>query len=634
VALQWNWLPKQFGMADGAAYARLLDAQSEVHDLVAREVTQNSWDAARRHQAELAVSQGPEAAEKAKFRISYDFKNVKGEDKTRILNALNVNSLSDVLKKHGHGTLKFENGKTVLDRVAPNEELSLLYINDYGATGLRGDPVGEGLADSDFFRAFGQIGGNDRDEGGGSFGFGKSAFIKASRIRCVIAYSSFFPQGEDKVTRRLWGFVYWPSFGNKNGVAQLGLLQNEGGISSAPAVDKLADAMADSFGFNIRNANSFEECGTSLLIVDHVLDPHLLKDSLEKWWWPAMETHRGTFDVSVRTSDEVLRPQPLLNKSVKPYIRAFEIAQDVNAQLKDGEHKPKWRAIRDQGVSAGDLAIIRVEADGDNSPEDGLYAHIALIRSPRMVVNYLGFNGSTPNTEIKGVYLASADADPFLRKSEPASHDRWDTHIDESYGPDWEKTGKIVQSISKRIRDEVSSFQNSLRQTPKRNQSPLAWANELFAQLFSEPAKSGKKKSEEEKKKKNRRQSPLYDTTLVSRDRRMIGNGRISVGETWLLNLSDEVQEAVPVLVDFAAWVLADGNEASSTDRLDIDDFAVPTGFVQKQDGSIVGMLSPGKKYEFRFATAQYDQDWNLRTDLTVHIQQNDEASVIEEGSK
>lgn len=51
--LVWNWIPKQFGMADGSAYAKMLDAHAEVHDLVAREVTQNSWDAALRLRREL-----------------------------------------------------------------------------------------------------------------------------------------------------------------------------------------------------------------------------------------------------------------------------------------------------------------------------------------------------------------------------------------------------------------------------------------------------------------------------------------------------------------------------------------------------------------------------------------------------
>lgn len=624
MVLAWNWLPKQFGMADGAAYARLLDAQSEVHDLVAREVTQNSWDAARRHQAELIGSKGAESGTDQKFRLTYDFKNVSGSEKKQILSALNAHELVDVLGEHGHGPLKFEEGKTVLDRMNSKDPLSLLYINDYGATGLRGDPVGDGLSDSDFFRAFGQIGGNDRDEGGGSFGFGKSAFIKASRIRCVIAYSSFFPQPGDPVTRRLWGFVYWPSFGRKAGVGQLGVLQRDSGVQSAPAVDQVADTVAENFGFQVRTANTYDDCGTSLLIVDHVLEPQRLMDSLELWWWPAMETYRSTFDISVRTPTEVLRPQPLLNEKVKPYIRAFEIAQDTNAQLKEGEFKPQWRAIRDQDVSAGSMAVVRTESSPEEGEGNGYFAHVALIRNPRMVVNYEGFSGSTPNTEIKGVFIASDDADMYLRKTEPSTHDRWDSNIDESYGPDWEKTGKVVSSIKERIRSEISAIQRSLRQQPKRTQMPLSWANELFAQLFSEPTKSGKKASEDKgRNKKTKRHAALYDSTLISRDRRFAGNGLIAVQETWSVILTEQATNEVPATVDFAAWVLADGNEASAKDRLQIEGIVLPKGFLEKEDGA-QGTLIPGHTYNFSFFTVPYEQDWNVRTDVSIKPQNED----------
>jgi hypothetical protein len=631
MSLEWNWLSKQFGMADGSAYARLLDAQSEVHDLVAREVTQNSWDAARRHQAELAAAKGQDAAAERKFRLTYDFKEVSDGDKKRLLTALNAHELVDVLTEHGHGPLKFEKGKTVLDRMNSREPLSLLYVNDYGATGLRGDPVGEGLSESDFFRAFGQIGGNDRAEGGGSFGFGKSAFIKASRIRCVIAYSSFFPQPGDPVTRRLWGFVYWPSFGRKAGVGQLGVLHRDAGVSSAPAVDQVADVMAESFGFQVRTAKSYEDCGTSLLIVDHVLDPRRLMDALEMWWWPAMETYRSTFDISVRTPKEVLRPQPLLNDRVKPYIRAFEIAQDANAQLKEGEFKSKWRAIRDQGVAPGSMAVVRAESSLEDASDHGYFAHVALIRNPRMVVNYEGYSGSSPNTEIKGVYIASLEADSYLRKTEPSTHDRWDTNIDESYGPDWEKTSKVVASIKSRIRAEITEIQRSLRQQPKKAQVPMSWANELFAQLFSEPTKTGKKQSEEERRKKTKRHAQMYDSTLQSRERRTVGSGQIAVQETWSVMLADEVKTEVSAVVDFAAWVLADGNEASASDRLAIEGLVLPKGFKETEDG-VQGTFKPGLAYQFSFLTAPYEQDWNVRTDVLVKSQGEAEDSIDEEG--
>jgi len=239
-----------------------------------------------------------------------------------------------------------------------------------------------------------------------------------------------------------------------------------------------------------------------------------------------------------------------------------------------------------------------------------------------MVVEYEGFSGSSPNTEIKGVYIASNDADTYLRKTEPSTHDRWDTNIDESYGPDWETTGKVVSSIKARIRGEIQTIQRGLRQQPKRAQVPLSWANELFAQLFSEPTKVGMKRSEEDRKKKKTqtRHAPLYDSTLTSRDRRSAGNGRIAVQETWSVVLTDEVTENVLAIVDFAAWVLADGYEARASDRLPVEGLVLPVGFQQTNEG-ILGTFEPGKTYDFIFSTVPYEQDWNLRTDVSIKAQ-------------
>lgn len=621
--LVWNWLPKQFGMADGSAYSRLLDAHAEVHDLVAREVTQNSWDAARRFRSELSELNGAVSLQEPAFRLSFDFREVTGKAKSSLLGALQIQELHNQLETQGHLTLRFEQGRTVLDSLDKKVPLSLLYINDYGATGLRGDPVGEGLASSDFFRAFGQIGGNDRVEGGGSFGFGKSAFIKASRIRCVIAYSSFLAQPNDPVTRRLWGFVYWPSFENKSGVGQLGVLNSDGGTISAPAVDTLADSVAEQFGFKVRSAKTPEDCGTSLLLVDHVLNEDDLLNSLERWWWPAIETYKTSFDVRVSTDTSVRRPQPLLNPEVKPYLRAFEIAQDPNAQLKDGEFKKEdGRSLRNLGVGGGEIAIVRDDSPLDPDEEsDGTYAHVALIRNPRMVVTYAPFSGSSPSTRIKGVYVADPSADQYLRRSEPSTHDAWETRIDESYGPDWDRTRDVVQRVHERIRKFVRDVQRNLRPAPKRSAAQLSWANELLTSLFKEPAPSGKGSTGKAKKKRKKRTTSSYSSQPLGRERVPLGEGLIAVQEKWEIALLPDADQSVNSEIDIAVWVLADEREASAADRLEIASVTCPPGFARDAEGRVSGTLEPGETYEFSFVSAPYEQDWNVRSDVALKPQ-------------
>ena len=618
MVLEWHWLETQFGMASGSAYSKLLDAQQPVHDLVAREVTQNSWDAALRHRREHPEIQDPT------FRLTYEFAELTGESRKSVARALDLQQLKATLDEQGHDALRFQPGETFLDNLKGSKPLKVLYVSDYGATGLRGDPVGSQLSASDFYRAFGQIGGNDRETGGGSFGFGKAAFIKASRLRCVVAYSSFMPTTDDPVSRRLWGFAYWPGFGNFTGVAQLGVLGQHHGVVSRPAIDAVADQVAESLGFQVRSADSFASCGTSLMIVDHVLDPELLKDSLELFWWPAMETYKSSFNLSIKTKDSVLNPQPLTNPKVKPFIRAFEIASDKNAQLKDGERKANWRGIRDEGVGRGEMGMVRFQGEVDDlDMGDDHFTHVALIRSPRMVVAYQGFGNSSLNTSIRGVYIASDDADPYLRKSEPSAHNNWESSIDESYGPDWKTTAKVVKSIKSKIREEVQRYQAELRRQPKAESSALSWANSLFAAVFAEPAKAGTKSPGKRKKKDRvvRRKRGSYESERNSRQLTRTGQGAF-VEEAWTVWLSSSESEPREVSVAMHAWIVTDaGGDLSPSDRISTQPCApLPDGFQSAADGSVSGRLEPETRLSFTFRTDEYERDWNVRTDVIVRF--------------
>lgn len=625
--LEWHWLEKQFGGADGGAYSRLLDAHQPAHDLVAREVTQNSWDAASRHHREQLGGRDIEPGDSKKFKLVYDFREVSGSSRSRVLQALRVDQLREQLHANGHEKLRFPKSTTLLDDVDGSSPLKLLYISDFGATGLRGDPVGPKFDESDFFRAFGQIGGNDRDTGGGSFGFGKAAFIKASRIRCVLAYSSFMPTPEDGVTRRLWGFVYWHSFGRFSGVAQLGRLTQDQAPRSEPATDELADAIAEDFGFGSRSAGSYEDCGTSLLIVDHVLQPEQLRDALAKYWWPALETYQSTFDVSVRTDDEVLRPEPRLVESLSPYLRAFEIAAEPRPQLLQQEWRSNFQRLESSHLSVGSLGLVKIQPETPPVLDDGLHAHVALIRKPRMVVKYEAYPGSTPNTAVAGAFLASDDADGYLRMTEPSTHDEWTEAIDESYGRDWRTAAEVAAGVKSRVKRSVSDFQNSIRTKPKAKRSELSWANTLFDRLFSDSTDGGKKKRDPNgkgKKRKVRRRSGSYVTERVDRTLRIENENQVSVAEIWTVGLADAIKSSVEAQIQLHAWVVSDGDSVEPSDRLVIQSATAPPGFRILEGGLIAGVLSPGQSYEVTYVTEPFSRDWSLKSD--VHIAGPQEA--------
>ncbi len=621
--MEWHWLKRQFGAAAGSAFFKLLNAELPVHDLFAREVIQNSWDASQRLSKELG-------AESVKFKIEFDFQEVSGPEKRRIFDALKVNELKTRIEEHSYEKFGFEKSSTMLDSVADSDKVSLLYVHDYGATGLRGDPVGEYLEDSDFYRAFGEIGGNDRDTGGGSFGFGKSAFIKSSRIRCVIAYSSFQPFNGDKVTRRLWGFLYWTPFHGHTGVAQLGLLNQNGEVFSVPAEDAIADEYATKFGFRVRNSLTPEDCGTSLLILDHVLEPSELAKSIAKYWWPALEDFGNRFQISIRTGDERLRPSPRDYPELAPYLRAFEIANEPNAQLKESEFKPDYRAIKEGGVLPGSLALVHTAENpqsADEAPEgsfqlyepDACYAHIALIRKPRMVVDYLGLPGSLPGTAIQGVFVASEAADPYLRKSEPASHNKWNVNVEESSDADWELTRKIVKGIMNRIKNSTKDFQRALRVAPETKASSLSTMDKLLAKLVPPPLKKGTS-TRREPKVTPQRSTRLYSSSKLD-TRLTFKDSETFIEETWTIELAKSVKEPTEVYVDFIVWAVSDGESTEVSDRIlgvEWKEFPKSTFNVQVSKNLLVGTMMPNTEYTIKIKSAPYSNKWTVKTDIRV----------------
>ena len=626
MALTWHWIRTAWNVTPGSAYRKALGTTRPVHDLVAREVIQNSWDAAQRLRAEHADTVGIDL-DREKFKMVFEFAEYTGSKKSKLLSAINVSELVEQLKSVGHEKLSLEKGKTILDHTKDDTPLKALYIHDYGATGLRGNPLGEDFENSDFYRAFGDLGGNDRTTGGGSYGFGKSAFIKASRINLVVAYSSFIAEPGDSVTTRLWGFLFWPKFSKKVGVAQLGnLIQGASGELSAPAENELADQLAEQFGFHVRNANSLEECGTSLLILDHSLEPEILQTAIEKWWWPALENYKSTFDISIRANGKISRPQAKSNPVLSPYVRAFEIATDPSSSIDSAyEFKSDWRGIREVGVHPGSLALVHVEASPEDQDRDGAYSLVALIREPRMVVDYQKQPGGTISTAIKGVYIASPEADQYLRMSEPSTHDLWQTDMDSSSGPNWELSRDVVRSVQVRIRKAVNEFQANLRKKSRPKAGKLRFASDLLATLLSDPINGGisGRGTKKPTGKKVTKDTGTYISTLISTKRELL-NGKVVRQEIWEVSLSSAVKRDTMARVDFGAWVVADGFETSPADKLACKVTKNVASFSQTPDGAYVGVLKPGKTCVFEFKSEPYDQNWALKTDIAVSFPQNE----------
>jgi len=452
--------------------------------LLARESIQNSWDAARKFRKMVGYE--------VPFSVRFRYRDFSGEEREQMIESLGLRELNARRSSLKRDSLPDGNILDNLDN--PEVPLKVLYVEDWGSHGLYGHPDMED--DSHLFLALYLLGGSDKDpESGGSYGFGKSALERASRINSVIAHSTFAPTPEDETTTRLVGFTWWGAH-RANGQRYEGRAmfadtsQSDGPEPTAlfdPYDQDAATDLASTLGMSPRNPQKEEDLGTSFLIIDPAIEPEDLKTEVEKWWWPALEDH--LFDVSIvePQSGEVLHPQPAENDYVASFIPAYQIATGQGSVIDPATQRlasEKWKAVRDVGVHPGSLALVAVDESGDDMDQShavSSQSEVALIRGPRMVIRYQPYGHK--RVLIRGAFVASDDANPLLRDTEPSSHESWDTNPSSDVSPEATKmAGAVLDRIAKQVRAMVTD----IAPPPPRNRKSLNLFSSLLSKFFTQ----------------------------------------------------------------------------------------------------------------------------------------------------
>ncbi len=423
---RWVWLPANpLGGAGGAAYSKLFRNDAlPAADLLAREVLQNSWDAALVHELPDAPA----------FRFCFRFVTLKGASKARFLQSFNFESILERRQALGNDRY-FPDGEAILNLSKQRQPLQLLYLEDYGTHGMYGDP--KTTVKSHLYKALYILGSTSKDDSresqGGSFGFGKSAFIGSSGLRSVVAHTRFAPRQGDGASQRLIGFTWWGEHevGGKafEGRAMFGLPGKTLQSGALPLVDRPAESLAASLGMPKRSSAA-GQMGTTVMVVDPVVGPEEVCAAVERYWWPALEDH--LMDVTIETEQgDTLVPRPRGQKSLVPFVKAYGIAVGLKEPKPASNERlasNKWRADS-QGTKYGSLALVidkdssSLDGSVDADPIDASKPVVALIRGPRMVIEYKTFQSRLP---IRGVYVASPEIDDYLREVEPPAHNTWD----------------------------------------------------------------------------------------------------------------------------------------------------------------------------------------------------------------
>lgn len=617
--------------------------------LLARESIQNSWDAGRALQRRMQErGEGP-----PDFRVRFIYRSLVGDEKHSVVAALGLHDLADHVKRtkgesRDEVRRKLGLGESdCLDELDESEEpLKLLYLEEAGTTGMGGPWAGDR---SQLYLALVSIGFTLKAEGaGGSYGYGKAGLIRASATRTVVAYTAFEQSDDDPgVTRRLLGMTYWgvhqADESRYTGFARLG--SHTGDPVVVPMKNDAADQLAERLLIPARSPGDVNSLGSTFLLVDPIVEPDDLVKAVERNWWPALEERLVDVEI-VKSDGSVLHPRPMKDETLRAFIEGYRLATGPQDNDPDDHFKKKLSPYRPQGASeAMELGHVALRADleswsyarsndgaGDEPEDDaaGVAQHhslVALVRSPRMVVEYLKAGSQPPY--VRGTFVASDDIDDLLRQTEPKAHDAWLAKSEEEgVNP---LAPKVAQVVLKRVKAAVREFRKQLKPPPVREQDiNLPILNDLFKGILDPTGPRNPAPPVGDPR-------PIHISVIQNVEE--AGDG-IRVRAKATFNLTDHYpKDSATVQLGFRAAIDEDGGLGK---ECPVRIVKKPKHFkTRDRSKGTVGTLVVGPlgrdPLEFEVETESYDPDWTTQLIVSGDTPESlakKEAKAREEGAK
>jgi hypothetical protein len=462
------------------------NAPSGDASILAREVIQNSWDAARSRRRTT------DEDDISDFEIEFQFNQHIDAEREVLVEAFGLTELAERAAKLGPFQLGLGDA-TRLPRIQAGGPVKTLQIAESGTTGMDGPWRGN---ESKLFLALVSLGFTQKESGaGGAYGYGKAGLIRGSAIRTLLAYTCFREREDDSgVTRRLLAMTYWGPH-QIDDMAFTGFARSGAGRQGSkikPYENGSADRLARRLGLDVRNPDDPEQLGTTFLLVEPTVAPDDLARAIECNWWPALMD--PTFGTKVIDYDgRPIHPRPKSDPVLRSFMRAHEVAvvpQDNSVATEKKTALHRWKSSSGEyklgavGFVADptDWSYPATEADIDDGEADHQRSLVALVRSPQMVVQYLDVGGAAP--VVRGVFVADDDIDDLLRQTEPKAHNSWDTEAGaDGVHPDAPGAAKAVLE---RVKRSAADFRKALRPpTPDKRELRLPDLENLFSEVFA-----------------------------------------------------------------------------------------------------------------------------------------------------
>lgn len=367
---------------------------------------------------------------------------------------------------------------TLLSKAGSDSDagMIMLAVYDRGTTGLGGPTRADSLSSDgsrdfvDFFRNVGTP--PDKAEGGGTFGYGKAALYLSSQTHTILVHTRC--ASGDRIESRFMGSTLTNHYTHNEKIftgRHWWGRRNAADDIVDPVVGDEADVVAAALGFPMFKRTSK---GTTIGIVSPVLgawekDPRRAFEYMG-WqilanFWPKMIPRPGATRPDMRFELEwdghaVPVPSP---DDTFPFsgfsqalhaVRTAELQKDPSSEL--WCHRPKrllgrFAVVRTQIEPTGLTAFAE---DGTVPDIHTRLSHVALLRRPELVVEYLSYPPlATDHLGYAGVFLADKDMDRVYAGAEPPTHDTWSAEIIAE-----KQNRTFVRTTFRRLEERITEF--------------------------------------------------------------------------------------------------------------------------------------------------------------------------------
>jgi len=353
-------------------------------------------------------------------------------------------------------------------------EVKVLEIADFRTIGLSGptraDLIQDGGEAPNFVNFFRNVGaGRDSHQGGGTYGYGKSAFYAVSQCATILADS--LTRHDGKETRRFLGCHLGAAFDvAMNGARKRYTGRHWWGVSDATdGVDPLGgDAAAELAGALGLPTRGPGDSGTTIVVVDPELPEGVGSDGIAKeiiegilWnFWPRMTRDcpsRRRLEVHVEVEGRAWKvPTPETFPPLDLFAKAMAQLRGKAGEVQSIQCGNPQKVLGSLAISRGLTAGRHVISERPGSLVPLQSCHIALMRPVELVVKYLkGTPLSDPRFEWAGVFICSEEdeVETAFAQSEPPAHDDW---VPDNLPKGREKT--FVNVALKRLKEAAVTY--------------------------------------------------------------------------------------------------------------------------------------------------------------------------------